>query len=98
MEDEIINECKFIDCPDEITYECSKEIIEQMAKYICKIKIGNNHFTGFFCKIPFPDKNHLLPVLITDDRNINGELLYRFPNFTYGYLKIKSVIIFVNEV
>ena len=76
MENEIINESKFIDCPDEITYECSKVIIEQMAKYICKIKIGLNQFTGFFCKIPFPDKNHLLPVLITNNHNINSELLY----------------------
>ena len=61
--------------PDIITYESSKKILEQMAKNICKIKIGKNQGTGFFCKIPFPNKK-TLPVLITNNHVIDAKLLY----------------------
>ena len=50
-----------------ITYDCTKKIIRQMKKYIFKIKIGQTQGTGFFCKIPFPDKDNMLPVLITNN-------------------------------
>ena len=33
--------------------------------------------TGFFCKIPFPNNNHLLPVLITNNHVMN-ELYLNF--------------------
>ena len=58
-----------------ISYECTKKIIEQMEKYICKIKIGQEQGTGFFCKIPFPDKNHMLTVFITNNHVINEQTL-----------------------
>ena len=57
--------------PNVISYECTKKIIEQMEKNICKIKIGNEQGTGFFCKIPFPDKDNMLPVFITNNHIIN---------------------------
>ena len=38
-----------------------------MENYICQIKLGQNQATGFFCKIPFPDKDNELNVLITTD-------------------------------
>ena len=63
--------------PKVISYECSQKIIEQMKKNICKIKVGEQQGTGFFCKIPFPDKNNLLPVLITNNHLINEPLLYK---------------------
>ena len=53
--------------PGIISYDCNKKIVEQMEKCICKIKINNKQGTGFFCKIPFPDKNKILPVLITNN-------------------------------
>ena len=53
----------------------TKTIIEQMEKNICKIKIGNTQGTGFFCKIPFPDKEHNLSVLITANHIINKNIL-----------------------
>ena len=56
MEDE--NESLLIGYPSTINYECTKKIMEQMTKNICKIKIGQNQGTGFFCKIPFPDINN----------------------------------------
>ena len=58
-------------CPNILSYECTKKIIEQMEKCICKINIGNEQGTGFFCKIPFPDKNHLIPVFMTNNHLIN---------------------------
>ena len=38
-----------------------------MEKCICKIYQNGKKGTGFFCKIPFPDKNNLLNVLITNN-------------------------------
>ena len=39
-----------------------------MKNCICKIYNNNgSKGTGFFCKIPFPDQNNLLPVLITNN-------------------------------
>ena len=63
------------DYPNVISYECSKKIIEQMERNICKINIGKNQGTGFFCKIPFPNKEKMLPVLITNNHVINEDLL-----------------------
>ena len=58
-----------------------KEIIEEQQKNkICKIYmylrgqlcgIAN----GFFCLIPYPDQDHLIPALITANRCINEQLL-----------------------
>jgi hypothetical protein len=62
--------------PNILSYECSKKLIEQMEKNICKIRIGEEQATGFFCKIPFPDRNNLLPVLITAGFFINEKILY----------------------
>ena len=47
-----------------------------MEKNICKIKIGNKQGTGFFCKIPIPNKNEMLPVFITNNHIINEKILY----------------------
>ena len=58
-----------------IKLECAEKIIDQMKKSICKIKIDQMQGTGFFCKIPFPDHNKMLPVLITAYHVINEEFL-----------------------
>ena len=63
--------------PNVISYECSKKIIKQMERNICKIIIGEEQGTGFFCKIPFPDLNNMLSVFITNNHIINKELLYK---------------------
>ena len=44
--------------------------ISQMQKCLCKIECKNLDFgygIGFLCKIPFPDKSNMLPVLITNN-------------------------------
>ena len=76
MEEES-NEKYLADYPNVISYETSQKMVDQMAKYICKFNIGKSKGTGFFCKIPFPDKNNLLPVLITNNHLINEPLLYK---------------------
>jgi len=73
---EEINEANPIGCPNVIPFDCSKEIINQMEKNICKIKVEKQG-TEFFCKIPFPDKDHMLKVLITNNHIINEDILYK---------------------
>ena len=41
-----------------------KEIINNLLKYCCKIKIKNKSYIGFLCKFPFPDEYYSLKVLI----------------------------------
>ena len=62
--------------PKVISYESTKKILEQMEKNVFKIKIGFHQGTGFFCKIPFPDINNMLPVLINTNHIIDEEYLY----------------------
>ena len=63
--------------PKEATYEGMEVILLQMKKAICKIKIKEMQGTGFFCKIPFPDLNKMLRVLITNNHVINRDLLFQ---------------------
>ena len=62
--------------PNIVSLESSQKIIEQMKKNVCQIQSDESQGTGFFCKIPFPDMNNMLPVLITNNHVINEELLY----------------------
>ena len=62
--------------------------MEQMQKNICKIKIDGNQGTGFFCKIPFPNKDNMLPVLITNNHIIKQDILYK--NDEIIKIKIKN--------
>lgn len=60
--------------PIPVDLDGTQLILNQMENCICKIFKDNGEKgagTGFFCKIPFPDKNHLLPVLITNNHIIN---------------------------
>ena len=61
-------------CPI-VSFENTKSIINQMEKSICKVRISQNSGTGFFCKIPFPDKSNMLPVLITPSHVLREEIL-----------------------
>ena len=69
------NENNITGCPRVVPYECSKTIIEQMEKNICKITVGDEQGTGFFCEIPFPNKDNMLKVLITNNHVINDSIL-----------------------
>ena len=58
-----------------MTFEFMQIAMEQMKKCVCKIRLKDIQGTGFFCKIPFPDINNRLPVIITNNHIINEELL-----------------------
>jgi len=80
-----------------ITSEESEKIIRQSKIYICKIyiPIGKGRYgTGFLCKIPFPDKNNYLPVLMTNNHVINKEQLLKYKKLelTFDNGKIKKII------
>ena len=62
--------------PKSISLEGTEKILEQMKKKICKINTGIKNGIGFFCKIPYPDYNNLLSVLITNNHIID-ELIFK---------------------
>ena len=80
-EESIIKEEKNIHSNNilKITSEQSEKILKQSKIYICKImktitdKDENIFGTGFLCKIPFPDKNHCLPVLMTNEHVVSKD-------------------------
>ena len=93
MEDEEeIKESILADYPNVIPFDCTKEIPNQMEKCICKIKIGEEQGTGFFCEIPFPDKENKLKVLITNNHVINEDLLYKDDSKISIYIKEEKQI------
>ena len=55
--------------PEPVNISGTKEILNQMMKCICKIKINNTYGTGFFCKIPFQSKT--INFLMTNYHIIN---------------------------
>ena len=63
------------------------KINEQMTKSLCAIDLGKAKGTGFFCKIPFPDNQNLLPTLITCNHLLNEEYIN----------KNKTILIFLNN-
>ena len=58
-----------------VSYEKTKYIIQQMENSLCNVRVKDFSCTGFFCRIPFPDINNMLPVLITANQVIREELL-----------------------
>ena len=65
-----------------------KKLVDQMEKNICKIKVRNDEGTGFFCKVPFPDQNNILKVLITANHVLYDKTLYN---------EEESILILINE-
>ena len=61
---DIIRQAHIIGHPESLPKNATLKIIEQMES-VCKIIKGKMTGTGFICVIPFPDKLHPLPVLIT---------------------------------
>ena len=58
--------------PIPVDLDGTKAILSQMENCICKIvKDNGEKGTGFFCKIPFPDENNALNVLITNNHVLN---------------------------
>ena len=73
---EATKEKKLNNYSEPVSLETTEKIIEQMKNCICKIRTENGQKgTGFFCKIPFPDFEHLLPILITNNHIIDESIL-----------------------
>ena len=53
-------EKKILNTPDPVGITGTEKILNQMIKFICKIKTPGNVGTGFFCKIPFINKSFLV--------------------------------------
>ena len=82
----IILEKNLNDYPQIVSINNTREILNQMEKNVCEICHPNGCTgTGFFCYIPFPDNNNLLPVMITNNHVIDEKY------FTKGK-KIKLLI------
>ena len=103
---EVVKEKILTGYPNVISYECTKKITEQMEKYICKIKVGQDQATGFFCKIPFPDKENMLPVFMTNNHVINENILNNenekvsidiYEELNTKYLNLNDRIKYTNE-
>ena len=92
MEEEEEKENQITGYPNVIPFNCTKEIIHQMEKNICKIKVGPIQGTGFFCKIPFPNEKNVLKVLITNNHIINEDILYKKDQIISIYIKEKKKI------
>jgi len=70
----IHREAKIPGTPDAISFEGLEVIKEQKDNNVCKIiKENDITGTGFLCIIPFPDKLHPLPVLMTCNHVFNDE-------------------------
>ena len=70
----IHREAHFPGTPDSISFEGIAVITEQKENNVCKIVKENDETgTGFLCIIPFPDKLHPLPTLITCNHVLNED-------------------------
>ena len=91
MEEEA-KEIQLTGYPNVIPLDSTKEIINQMEKNICKIKIAQVQGTGFFCKIPFSNEKNSLKVLITNNHIIDEDILYNKDKIISIYIKEKKKI------
>ena len=91
-------EIKINEYLDIISYECNKKIIEQMENDICKIINKNNEqYTGFICKIPYPDINNMIKVLITYNNIINEEIIIETKKYKRK-INIKNRMKYINKL
>ena len=83
-----LNQEKYLeDYPSIISAKKTEIILSQMKKNICKLYMDDgSKGTGFFCKFPFPDKDHLTTFLITNNHLIDE-----------AHLKKDSQIIFTTN-
>ena len=76
MNSKTIKEKYLEDYPIPITSECTEIILSQMKKSVCHIFMDDgSKGTGFFCKIPYLNKDHFLYFLITNNHIIDSSHL-----------------------
>ena len=96
MNAKTIKEKYIEDYPIPITLEGTEKILTQMKTCVCKILMDNgNKGTGFFCKIPFPNEDHLVSFLVTNNHIIDESYLKKDKriDLTINNDKIKKKLI-----
>ena len=96
MNPNTIKEKNMEDYPIAITAESTEVILSQMKKSICKIYMDDGtKGTGFFCKLPYPDKDNLKSFLVTNNHVIDESHLRKDKKieFTINNDKIKHKLI-----
>ena len=73
-DENIINENK-INEGNSINLKKMQDFIVNLDKKICRIILSNSYGTGFLCGIPYPDDDHLLKVLITNNHVLDKTTL-----------------------
>ena len=90
-----------------LTNEGLLQINEQMRKCFCLIYSREMKSTGFFCKIPFPKRKTILPVLITANHVLNEEYIKNSNNTIsfsldngneFKEIFLKNRIIYTNRI
>ena len=71
IKDANIENEKRLNANENINLKKMKKFVMNAENEICKIKILNGYGSGFFCKIPYPDDEHLLKILITNNHVLN---------------------------
>ena len=80
--------------PNSVKFFDFKIVEKQMKTSICKIKCNDGFGSGFFCMIPFPQKNNLrkaLPALITNNHIIGKDTISKILN------EKKKIVTLVNN-
>ena len=93
------------DLPEPVSLETTSKIIGEMKNNICSIILGNETTSGFFCKIPFPDKEHSLHVLISNSQSFKKYSLDKEKEIVVltenekstKHIKLNNRIIYINE-
>ena len=75
-----------------LSIEQTEIILNQMKTSVCQIHPGKfcARGTGFFCRIPYPDENNLLTVLITNNHVINEECIEKEKEIVVSLCKDKK--------
>lgn len=99
-----IPECEIEGRSKPLTAGQTRDILMQIEKKICDIKLPNSHGTGFFCNIPFNDfdkenTKNKIPVLITNHHVLSQDYLDESEviEFTLNENKIKKEIKLTNK-
>ena len=99
-----IPECEIEGQAKPLNTDQIRDILEQIGKNICCIKLPNRHGTGFFCNIPFSDFDKIntknkIPVLITNYHILSQDYLdeNEIIELTLNENKIKKEIKLTNK-
>jgi small GTP-binding protein len=74
IDENIINENKVVE-GNSINLKGMQNFIITLDKKICRIILSDSYGSGFLCKIPYPEKDDVFKVLITNNHVLNEQTL-----------------------